>query len=79
MIPNTEHLPGIGSGISNGDLDAERFRAGLGIRRPLPRVPEEWQGSFTPETWRQFNRDRFDHYHTIGGIISPEEWLRNNK
>lgn len=40
MIPNTQHLPGISSGMSSGDLAAEEFRARSSSPRRITEVPE---------------------------------------
>jgi hypothetical protein len=78
MQPNTEHLPGIGSGLSHADVAAERFRASIGQQRLFLRsAPDEWKDRFTPEMWDLFSRDRYEMYHSEGGILSPEEWLEN--
>jgi hypothetical protein len=64
--------------MSEADLNAERFRASSGQqRRFLRSVPDEWKDRFTPETWDEFSRDRYNMYHSEGGILSPEEWLEN--
>ena len=75
MIPNTEHLPGIGADISGADLAAEQFRARVGTRQRLDPVPAEWADRFTPETWALYQRERYWCYHSCAGMLSPEGYL----
>ena len=75
MTPNTQNLPGISADLSNADLAAERFRAGIGARQRLPEVPAEWQAEFTPETWSEFTRERFWCYHSHASILTPRGYL----
>lgn len=56
MIPNTEHLPGIGPNLSGADAAAERFRSNAG-RKPRKLTPEE-----------QDARERFLRWHQTGSL-----------
>jgi|Wag4MinimDraft_6_1082665.scaffolds.fasta_scaffold52821_1 hypothetical protein len=76
MIPNTEYLP-CSADLSAADLAAERFRANTGARRRLPEVPAEWQHAFTPETWAQYQSERFWAWHSEAiANLSPEGYLK---
>lgn len=80
-LANTEHLPGISSGMSAADVAAEQFRSNVGItrRRRLDPVPEEWQHAFTKETWAAYETERFWCYHSYACLLSPEAYLNGTR
>ena len=72
---NTEHAPW-GNNLSAADQAAESFRANIGTRRRrLDPVPAEWQHAFTPETWAQYQRERFWQYSSNAAMLSPQGYL----
>lgn len=74
---NTQHLPS-SEPATAADAAAERFRASVGTRpaRRLPEPPAAMAAAgFTAELWDRFTTDRFHHWHSIGGILDPLEWL----
>jgi hypothetical protein len=75
MNLNTQHAPW-SANLSAADQAAEAFRAGSGAQRRLDAVPAEWADRFTPETWSAYQRERFDCYHTCGGMLSPQGYLK---
>ena len=68
MMINTEHCPG--SSIE------DQFRARI-CHAKEPRlipVPDRLKNQLTIEQYNIFLKDRYNYYHTIGGILSVESW-----
>jgi len=74
---NTQHAPW-SANLSAADQAGERFRANVGTVRRLAAVPAEWADKFTPETWAEYETERFHKYHSEASILSPEEYLNRN-
>ena len=71
---NTQHAPW-SANLSAADQAGERFRANVGTVRRVAAVPAEWADKFTPETWAQYETERFHIYHSEAWIMSPEAYL----
>ena len=80
----TQHCP------ESGSVEA-RFRAGLGSNRKskLTPIPADlsrycWgtviqPNEITIEQFNQYLSDRFNHYHSVGGILSLDCWLNQDQ
>jgi hypothetical protein len=77
MQTNTQHAPW-SANLSAADQAGERFRANVGTVAKLSPVPAEWADKFTPETWAEYETERFHKYHSEASILSPEAYLNRN-
>lgn len=74
MNPNTQHFP------ESYSPEAE-FRARVANRSSSVRltpVPEMYQNVVTIEQYNAFLSDRFYSYHSLGSMLSLEEWLNSH-
>ena len=71
MTPNTEHCPG------SSPEDLFRARIGLNYRLPAVAKPRE-AGHLTNQQYQRFLRDRYNHYHEVGGVLGLGEWLKRS-
>ena len=74
MNPNTQHFP------ESYSPEAE-FRARISNRSAVQRltpVPVEYQDRVTIEQYNAFLSDRYYSWHSLGAMLSLEDWLQSH-